>query len=46
MLGKKQFSELLDAHIIKPEGKPALVPRGDKRPELNLAADDFKDLED
>lgn len=35
LLGKKKFEELLSAHIVKPEGKPVLVPETDKRPELN-----------
>lgn len=32
---KKNFSELLDGFIIKPQGKPTLVPSTDKRPEWN-----------
>lgn len=44
--GKKKFDELLGALVIKPQGKPVLVPRDDKRPELNnaqSAASDFAD---
>ena len=37
LIGKKKFAELLDGLIEKPEGKPALVPETDKRPELNKA---------
>ena len=40
-LGKKRFNELLSGLIIKPQGKPVLVPDSDKRPELNTAANDF-----
>lgn len=40
-LGKKRFEELLDGLVIKPAGKPVLVPETDKRPELNTAANDF-----
>lgn len=43
-VGKKQFSELLGAHIVKPAGKPTLVPLSDKRPEigsLSGAVEDF-----
>ena len=43
MLGKKQFEELLGTLIIKPEGKPTLVSRADKRPEINTAMTDFKE---
>ena len=34
-LGKKTFDELLSGLIVKPAGKPVLVPESDKRPELN-----------
>ena len=42
-LGKKKFDELLNGLVIKPQGKPVLVPASDKRAELNTAADDFKE---
>lgn len=34
MLGKTKFNELLANHITKPAGKPTLVSRTDKRPEM------------
>ena len=40
-LGKKRFNELLGDLIVKPQGKPVLVPESDKRPEFNTAANDF-----
>jgi hypothetical protein len=43
LLGKKKFEELLSSLVDRPQGKPTLVPQSDKRPELNTAADDFKD---
>lgn len=46
-LGKKPFNELVGELIIKPAGKPTLVPEGDKRPEWNSAdgaAEDFKNV--
>ncbi|MGI6256631.1 MAG: DUF2800 domain-containing protein [Anaerovoracaceae bacterium] len=42
-LGKQRFNELLGALIIKPEGKPVLVPLTDKRPPMNTAKEDFKE---
>lgn len=46
-LGKKTFNEILGEYVVKPQGKPTLVPFDDNRPELNStanAANDFKDL--
>ena len=42
-LGKVKFSELLGSLVEKPQGKPTLVPEGDKRPAIHTAADDFAD---
>lgn len=42
LLGKSKFEELLGELVIKPTGKPTLVPVSDKRPELNTAKNDFK----
>ena len=43
LLGRKQFNELLGNLVIKPEGKPTLVPESDKRPEMTNIFDDFKE---
>lgn len=46
-LSKKTFNEILGDMIVKPQGKPTLVPAEDKRPELNTnanAANDFKEI--
>lgn len=41
-LGKKEVQRLLGDYIIKPQGKPTLVPESDKRPEFNSVEADFK----
>ncbi|HBV68433.1 MAG TPA: DUF2800 domain-containing protein [Clostridiales bacterium] len=46
-LSKKTFNELIGEMIVKPQGKPTLVPVEDKRPELNTnenATNDFKEI--
>ena len=43
LLGKKKFEELLGALTCKPQGKPTLVLKTDKRPAMkNTAENDFK----
>lgn len=41
---KKVFDATLSDLIIKPPGKPALVPESDKRPELNSVASAIEDF--
>ena len=36
LMGKKKFQEILGAYIIKPHGKPTLVPMSDRRPALTI----------
>ena len=43
-MGGKKFNEVCGGLLVKPQGKPALVPETDKRPALDLsAAADFAD---
>ena len=44
-LGKKDFNALLGEFVIKPTGKPTLVPESDKRPALHSADAAVKDFE-
>ena len=44
-LGKKKFSELLGDYVIKPPGKPVLVPGSDRRPAWNAAENEFRDYD-
>ena len=45
LVGKKRFSELFSDVVVKPQGKPVLVPMEDKRPAMGYeqAKLDFKD---
>jgi len=43
LLGKKKFEELLGGLTCKPQGKPTLVPKTDKRPVMKSTAE--KDFE-
>lgn len=42
--GKKEFEALFGKHVIKPPGKPALVPESDPRKPFNPAESDFGGL--
>lgn len=43
-IGKNIFASTLDGLVIKPSGKPTLVPESDKRPELNSTASAQEDF--
>ncbi|MDO4564681.1 MAG: DUF2800 domain-containing protein [Clostridia bacterium] len=45
LMGKKTFNEVLGGLVIKPQGKPTLVPASDKRPAIRTtdAKHDFND---
>lgn len=46
LVGKKKLAELLNEVIVKPPGKPTLVPDSDPRPAFNSAANDFDVIPD
>ena len=45
LMGKKTFAEILGGLVIKPQGKPTLVPASDRRPAITAtgAEQDFSD---
>ena len=44
-LGEKTFAEVLSGLVIKPQGKPTLVPASDKRPAIHTGANhDFTEI--
>ena len=46
LLGKANFNKLLEKLLVKPVGKPTLVPKDDPRPEMRISAEeDFKEEE-
>ncbi len=46
LMGKSKFNEVLGGLVMKPPGKPTLVPISDKRPEMNTssAKNDFMEV--
>lgn len=48
LMGKKKYEELLGDLIIKPKGKPVLVPIDDKRPAIKLedAKNEFNEIKE
>lgn len=44
-IGKKDLATILGDLIVKPAGKPVLVPETDKRPDLNSVESDFADID-
>ncbi|MBQ6163947.1 MAG: DUF2800 domain-containing protein [Clostridia bacterium] len=45
LLGKKDFAATVGQYVIKPPGKPTLVPDSDKRPAFRPAAEGFAPLD-
>lgn len=45
LLGKKDFTNLLADLVVRPKGKPVLVPVSDKRAEMTMFNEDFSDEE-
>ena len=46
LMGKQEFTEVLSGLIIKPAGKPTLVPITDKRPAMTNANIDFIEIQE
>ena len=46
LMGKQEFAEVLSGLIIKPAGKPTLVPITDKRPAMTNVNIDFNEIQE
>ena len=46
LVGKQDFAEILGGLIVKPAGKPTLVPMSDKRPAITNAKHDFNEIQE
>lgn len=46
LMGKQEFQNILGGLIIKPAGKPTLVPASDKRPAITSANTDFNEIQE
>ena len=46
LMGKQEFQSILGGLIIKPAGKPTLVPASDKRPAITSANTDFNEIQE
>ena len=44
-IGKKELTSLIGDLIVKPPGKPVLVPETDQRPELNSIEEEFANID-
>ena len=46
LMGKQEFQTILGGLIVKPAGKPTLVPASDKRPAITSANTDFNEIQE
>ena len=46
LMGKQEFQDILGGLIIKPAGKPTLVPASDKRPAITNVKNDFNEIQE
>ena len=46
LMGKQDFHDILGGLIVKPAGKPTLVPVSDKRPAIASANTDFNEIQE
>ena len=44
LLGKEKFDEVLGGLIVRPQGKPTLVPESDSRPAITNAKNEFTEI--
>ena len=46
LMGKQEFQTILGGLVVKPAGKPTLVPASDKRPAITSANTDFNEIQE
>ena len=46
LMGRQDFAKILGGLVVKPTGKPTLVPISDKRPPISSAQNDFHEIQE
>lgn len=46
LMGRQKFAKILGGLVVKPAGKPTLVPISDKRPPIPSAQNDFHEIQE
>ena len=46
LMGRQEFAKILGGLVVKPAGKPTLVPISDKRPPISSVQNDFHEIQE
>ena len=46
LMGRQKFAKILGGLVVKPAGKPTLVPISDKRPPISSVQNDFHEIQE